>query len=115
MSARFSSAVVALRLCLVPLLCVSVGAAAQSGSARRGVQPGRVATSTVGEAGRRIEGDDPNAAAVRPMARIQNRISNRIQSRIANRIDRDYDPQATAISPFQTAQDRVRASGRTRR
>lgn len=115
MRAHVSPVVVALRLFLVPLLWTSVSAAAQSGTARGGVRPGRVATSTVGEAGRRVEADDPNAAAVRPMARIQNRIANRIQSRIANRIDRDYDPQATSISPFQMAQDRVRASGRTRR
>lgn len=54
-------------------------------------------------------------AGIEPMARINGRIQNRVQSRIRNRIDRYYNPQANAASPFQVAGEQARAAGRSRR
>lgn len=54
-------------------------------------------------------------AGIDPMARINGRIQNRVQSRLRNRIDRYYDPQANAISPFKVAGDQVRAAAAARR
>lgn len=82
-------------------------------SAAPETKPGEVAKSTVGQAGQRQQRED--VAGVRPMARIDSRIQNRVQSRIRNRIDRDYDPQANAISPFEAAGERTRNAGRPRR
>ncbi|WP_308815767.1 hypothetical protein [Sphingomonas sp. GV3] len=45
------------------------------------------------------------------MARIDNRIQNRVQSRIRNRIDRFYNPQADAASPFAVADEQTRTAG----
>jgi hypothetical protein len=73
------------------------------------IQSGHVADSSVGRAGQR---QTPQGAApsVQPLARISGRINNRVQSRIRNRIDRNYNPQANAILPFEVAADRARAS-----
>ena len=75
------------------------------------VSGGRVASSTVGDAGLRRT-KEVGVAGIKPMARIDNRIQNRIQSRIRNRIDRNYDPQANATSPFKVAGDQARSAGK---
>lgn len=51
-------------------------------------------------------------AGIEPMRRIGSRIQNRAQTRIRNRIDRYYDPQANATSPFVVAGDQARTAGR---
>ena len=48
------------------------------------------------------------------MTRINNRIANRVQSRLRTRIDRDYDPQAKAASPFDLAGEEARTPRRLR-
>lgn len=47
-----------------------------------------------------------------PGSRTNNRINSRVQSRIRNRIDRNYDPQANALSPFNVADDQIRSQAR---
>jgi hypothetical protein len=64
----------------------------------------RIADSSVGRAGQR-EGYPS-------ISRTDTRIGNRVQSRLRNRVDRFYDPQANATSPFQVASDQVRNAGR---
>lgn len=88
-----------------------VGAAPVAGQQATG---GRVASSAAGQAGQRQTREQP-IAGIEPLARIDNRIQNRVQSRQRTRIDRFYDPQANARSPFETAAERARAAGRTRR
>lgn len=66
---------------------------------------GHVATSAAGTAGQR-QTKEQGVIGIEPMARIDNRIQNRVQSRILNRIDRYYDPQANAVSPFEVARDK---------
>ena len=46
-----------------------------------------------------------------PLERLDTRIQNRVQSRIRNRVDRYYDPEANAVSPFAVAGERIRRSG----
>lgn len=76
------------------------------------IQSGRVAESAVGQVGqRRTAGMDGNIV---PMGRIDSRIQNRIQSRLQTRIDRDYNPQFNTSTPFGAAEDRTRATGRSR-
>ncbi|MBX9813268.1 MAG: hypothetical protein K2X76_01050 [Sphingomonas sp.] len=70
---------------------------------------GKVAGSAVGRAGERQT--RATVKGVVPTARVDNRIANRVQSRLRNRIDRDYDPQANAISPFASAVDKLKRSG----
>jgi hypothetical protein len=48
------------------------------------------------------------------MVRINNRIANRVQSCLRARIDRNYDPQANASSPFDVAGEEARTPGRSR-
>ena len=48
------------------------------------------------------------------MGRFNNRIANRVQSRIRSRMDRSYDPQANAMSPFKASGGQVRKSGTLR-
>ena len=76
--------------------------------------PGRIARSSVGEVGQR-QARDQDVNGLRPTARIASRIENRVQSRLRTRIDRTYDPQANATSPFAVAEDQTRAAGRPRR
>jgi len=52
---------------------------------------------------------------ISPLERIDSRVQNRVQSRIRNRIDRWYDPQANAVSPFVVANERVRSANTSRR
>ncbi|KZE13273.1 hypothetical protein AVT10_03635 [Sphingomonas hankookensis] len=78
--------------------------------------PGIVARSVVGQAGQRQNRDQVEQdTGIAPMARIANRIQNRAQTRIRNRIDRYYDPQANAASPFVVAGEQARVAGRRRR
>jgi hypothetical protein len=51
---------------------------------------------------------------IEPLGRINNRIQNRVEARLRNRIDRNYNPQANAISPFVVAGDQARVTGATR-
>lgn len=74
----------------------------------------RVADSAVGEVGQR-QTEVPFGLTRSPFARIESRIANRVQSRIRNRLDRYYDPQANATSPFVIAEDKARTAGRTPR
>lgn len=76
-----------------------------------------VALSAVGQAGRRQTREQTaQQTGIEPMARIDARVQNRVQARIRNRIDRYYDPQANATSPFVVASDQARrANQRLRR
>ena len=85
------------------LLSMATGSTAQ-------VPSGQVARSSAGQVGQRRMSVDAE-----PLARLNTRIANRVQSRIRNRIDRVYDPQANATSPFEVAGEQVRASGRATR
>lgn len=78
------------------------------------VTGGQTASSTVGSVGQRQTREEA-AIGIEPMARIDSRIQNRIESRLRTRVDRDYSPEANAISPFETAADRARTAGRMRR
>lgn len=59
---------------------------------------------------RQTRADVARKTGIEPMARIDNRIANRVQSRLRNRIDRNYDPQANATSPFIIAQERTQTT-----
>lgn len=76
-------------------------------------QRGTVADSAVGQAGRR-QTRDQEVGGIKPLGRINSRVANRVQSRLRTRIDRDYDPQANATSPFEAASDRARTVTRPR-
>ncbi|WP_156348699.1 hypothetical protein [Sphingomonas sp. Leaf23] len=77
---------------------------------------GETARSAAGQAGQRQTREQiAQDAGIEPMARINGRIQNRVQSRIRNRIDRYYNPQANAASPFEVAGEQARAAGRSRR
>lgn len=61
---------------------------------------GRVATSSVGEVGRRRT----NAVAgVAPLARVNNRVRNRIESRLRTRIDRNQEPLTDSNNGYDAA------------
>lgn len=66
-----------------------------------------IAKSSVGTVGKRQEAR--SLTNIKPTARLDTRIANRVQSRIRNRIDRFYDPQANATSPFKVAADQASA------
>ena len=70
--------------------------------------------SAVGQVGERQTSEDvsPN---VKPTARIESRVANRVRSRIRNRLDRFYDPEANAASPFADASEQARLTGRPTR
>ena len=102
------------RLFLLGLISVAMSSAAAAQEEQtRTAEPSQVATSSVGKTGQRqtreITSED---AGIKPMARINDRIQNRVQSRIRNRIDRFYDPQANALSPFKDAGEEARTAGR---
>lgn len=84
----------------------------QSTDASPRQKAGSVPTSSVGTAGQRRE-QSQSVANIKPTARLQTRIANRVQSRIRNRIDRFYDPQANAISPFTVAADQAQSNADT--
>lgn len=76
-------------------------------------QQGETAASSAGRTGQRRTREQVAAqAGIEPMGRISNRIQNRAQTRIRNRIDRYYDPQANATSPFVVAGEQARTAGR---
>lgn len=78
--------------------------------------PGQTARSAAGQAGQRQTRERvAQDTGIEPMGRIGGRIQNRAQTRIRNRIDRYYDPQANATSPFVVAGEQARAAGRRRR
>ncbi len=80
---------------------------------RRDDQNGSTAQIGNGRIGLRQTREEA-APNVKPLARIQSRIASRVQSRLRTRIDRNYDPQANATSPFETASDQARVAGRPR-
>jgi hypothetical protein len=99
---------------LLLLLCIFV--ASESDAQTRTNGSATVASSSSGQVGQRQTRDIAGQEAkIEPMARIDNRIQNRVQTRIRNRIDRFYDPQANAKSPFEIAGDEARKAGRGRR
>lgn len=74
---------------------------------------GQTAESAAGRVGERQSRGQTEG--IEPMARIEGRVANRVQSRIRNRLDRNYDPQANASSPFAVAgQATARAARRGR-
>lgn len=114
-------------MCIAPLLllCVAAPATAKDryqDEAQRQAPPvqqqlpealqGETARLAAGQTGQRQTREQiAQDAGIEPMARI----NGRVQSRIRNRIDRYYDPQANAVSPFEVASDQARAAGRPRR
>jgi hypothetical protein len=98
-----------IRLCTGLLSATLLFATSQAASQE--VQGGRVAESSVGRVGQRQTRADA-APNVQPLDRIDTRIGNRVQSRIRNRIDRNYNPQANALSPFRIAEDEARSARR---
>lgn len=70
---------------------------------------GQAAASAVGRAGERQ--NRAGFVGITPTARLQTRLANRVQTRLRNRIDRNYDSQANAISPFKVAGEGVKRSG----
>ena len=72
---------------------------------------GQTAKSSVGRAGERRT--IAQATGAKPMARINGRIANRIESRVLNRIDRTYDSNNNALSPYVNAGDAAAKAGRT--
>lgn len=94
---------------LIFLAFVSSSSIAMAQETQR-VPSGRVAGSAVGSAGeRQTRATLADEAGIKPMARLNLRVQNRVQSRVRNRIDRYYDPQANALSPFKAAGDESRA------
>ncbi|MBY9063474.1 hypothetical protein K7957_11085 [Sphingomonas yunnanensis] len=75
--------------------------------------PSRLATSSAGTTGQRQSREiTAKEVGIEPMARIDDRIANRVESRIRNRLDRFYDPQANALSPFKDAGEKARTAAR---
>lgn len=74
---------------------------------------GQVAGSAAGRAGQRRTRLD--VTGVVATARIDTRVANRVQARLRNRIDRYFDPQANATSPFKVAGEQTQRQGQTRR
>lgn len=74
------------------------------------VEPGRVAQSTVGEAGQRQTREQAAVDGRAPMARLSSRIRNRVENRIRNRIDRYYNPQVDITSSFRAAENDARTA-----
>ncbi len=66
---------------------------------------GRVATSSVGEAGQRRT---QTVTGIAPTARLNTRIQSRIDARLATRIDRNQDTSLDATAGYDTAVRAVR-------
>lgn len=77
------------------------------------LDPGRIATSTIGGLGKRQQ-RGMDYANVEPLARIANRIRSRIELRMNNRIDRYYDRQYTAEEKIRAADARSRSKDRSK-
>ncbi len=89
------------------LALLSVGTPAMA----QDVSASQTTDSSVGQVGQRQTRED-SAPNIQPMGRINSRVTNRVQSRIRNRLDRYYDPQANAASPFEIAGEQTRRAGR---
>lgn len=74
---------------------------------------GDVGSSQIGQ--RQTRDQVAQDTGIEPMGRIGSRIQSRVQSRIRNRIDRYYNPQANAVSPFIVAGDQARTANRSTR
>lgn len=74
------------------------------------IQAGRTGETGAGEVGQR-QTDQQISPDFEALGRISTRIENRVQNRIRSRIDRDYDPQANALSPFERASEETRTPG----
>lgn len=116
---------------LIALLVVSGAAGAQSRSDRQEEEnmaigaplplargstspentPGKVATSSAGKVGQRQTRDETKGVTL--TGRLQSRVLSRVEARLRNRIDRYYDPQANATSPFKVAGEQTRRQGQT--
>lgn len=83
------------------------------GTSQRPVSPGSAAQSSVGRAGERQTRG--TIKGISPIGRVDSRVPSRVQARLRNRIDRYYDPQANAVSPFAVAADLVRRQGQAPR
>lgn len=92
------------RSAILVLLSVMVAPTAQ------GAPPSDPNTSA-GEVGQR-QSREQAAPSLRPLERVASRITNRIQSRVHTRLDRYYDPQGNAQSPFKVAGEQARVAGR---
>jgi len=95
---------------IVIIMVVAVPSNAQVDTTRMSAPSQLPSTSGV-TAGQR-QTSISSALANTPGLRANSRINSRVQSRIRNRVDRDYDPQANALSPFKVANDQVRSQGR---
>lgn len=103
----------ALRLATVCLFVMATPALAAQQAKEA---PGQAPSSALGQVGQRqTRGGLSTEAGIEPMGRIEDRIANRVQSRIRNRIDRFYDPQANAVSPFKDAGEESRTAVRNLR
>ena len=78
------------------------------------ISQGRAANAGNGQVGQRQSRADAAPSAL-PLDRVQGRIASRVQNRLRNRIDRFYDPQANAMTPFLVAGDRIRTASAPRR
>lgn len=101
--------------CFIVIAAVSIGsiAAAQQTSRASSAQIAGSSAGSVGE--RQTRSIVAEEAGIKPMARLNLRVQNRVQSRIRNRIDRYYDPQANALSPFKVAGDEARKANSSMR
>lgn len=93
------------------IVLIGSSASAQQPQQASRTSLGKVASSSAGSAGeRQTRSSLGSEAGIEPMTRLNLRIQNRVESRLRNRIDRNYDPQANALSPFQVAGEKARTS-----
>lgn len=92
-------------------LLIGAGLFAARSAVAQQESDGQTAASAVGRIGERQTREQaaPNS---QPLTRIQSRVPTRVQSRIRSRLDRFYDPQANATSPFVVAGEQARTAGR---
>jgi len=102
------------RICIASCLVLFVIATNPARGQQTTAQDGRVASSTVGQAGQR-QTREQAAPNIQPMDRIASRIQNRVQSRLRTRIDRDEAPIEAALTTFAAADEQTRTPGRPRR
>jgi hypothetical protein len=75
------------------------------------VQPGDTATVAGTQVGDR-QTREQAAPGIQPNRRLATRVQNRVRSRIRNRIDAQYNPEADATTPFETAAEQANNAGR---
>jgi hypothetical protein len=101
-----------IRICRQAALLLGAASATSATALAAQTSPaGQVASSAAGRAGQR-QTRDQGIVGLQPLGAIDGRIRNRVESRIRSRIDRYYDPQANALSPFVVAGERARARRR---